>query len=1240
MYAVIPLHLCLKLSIICILADILNHHSFILALEPHIHAFFVSSQHGIDHVPCGYSSETFSNVTYPPCQTISLVLQQISNNSIPDINLSGHIFIESGIYQNDDFSSLLSTYFQEIVIEGIPRNNNTNDIVLENFIHINSKSLKFLNVHFQNVNLDSMINIATIYFEKCNFRNVTIDQIISIKESQFIHSSIFDSSLVLPFNTTIDNCHLKNSSILSLSGNEDWRDAWTFITRSTFQQVIFQSRFLLQNHGDQSKFRVSLRECEFLNSELYLSDANDLVLLDSSMNHTRCSIVFTTLVHVSRCTVTGNSFLSFASINKLVISHSQFNKCQGPVIGIYSSLWTHFKDCQFIENRNTPITTNGVASLLVDLCTFSHNRGGALHVKSGVEFVENTLTQHIDQSLNSALHPTTMVSISNSFGMSVPSNYILRTQVSINLCTFLNNSNNQEGGALYFENVNPGIFQCNFTDNYSERMNGGAVASYGNHLEVTQSTFVNNRAYLHGGAIYLSDALSIIDSNMFSNGPIATISDENDKYLYSNENLFESNKAFKGGALYVQLKQVKISNQQQKPSELTCVNNLATYSGGCLFIETVMNSIQFTIISKGNTALSYGPLIGRPLNHIKYEMRVQYEKETHFEHVFNNDNIPQLKLYPGQKVSKLEISIWNEPFEKVNFLSRGIQMKLKNSLISNNITLFQVVMNPPILDIPMDQPFLLTLNEVNQTLSLLNLSLASMKDVYELVPLQLCLFQEPNTHSMITIDMNLQILSCPSDKILDGFTIYGGVCIDIPKPRLDIIIPLVIVAMCLSSMIIPLCYACKVVIERLYRLHVKEKSEKQFEKVLNSTKDSLFLIDHYNNTINQKNSNDRDYSMEEFTHLSSVPLLSMEEKKELYSMNERNDSDEWSLSAKWKRKNKYLKSNSYVIPIEEIQVNHKIGEGSNGAVYHAIWNGCEVALKTLKEDLFIDNDEFEKEAALLSSLRHPNIVNLLGVCISSNSSSHRRVRTENSHRKCMIQEYLSKGTLEKLILDCKRGIQSMTFTQKVEILLGVAKGMAYLHGLKPKPVIHRDLKPANILLDQSWTSKVCDFGLSKIMGTNTSTTASIGTFYYMANEMIDGTENYNEKVDVYSFGIIMWELFFEENPYNSCSEKLYKFHKLQIQLGGLSIIFQVSKGLRPFIPFWNDEEQFMWTKEFIPQELRGEVSLEQFIHVENVYLDLMKQCWNGQPENRPPFLNVIDTLKRCHSMMKISKHEF
>ncbi|EFC48713.1 predicted protein [Naegleria gruberi] len=303
---------------------------------------------------------------------------------------------------------------------------------------------------------------------------------------------------------------------------------------------------------------------------------------------------------------------------------------------------------------------------------------------------------------------------------------------------------------------------------------------------------------------------------------------------------------------------------------------------------------------------------------------------------------------------------------------------------------------------------------------------------------------------------------------------------------------------------------------------------------------------------------------------------------------------------------------SVVIPVQDIEITKRIGEGGYGNVYKGLWVNTEVAIKSLKtaEGSF----EFEKEAAILSRLRHPNIVSFYGVCITETS-------------KYMITEFVKKGSLDKIIYKCKQNIEFLSLKEKINILIGVSNGMNYLHSLQPS-VIHRDLKPANILLDESNNCKVCDFGLVKIIGNNqlqTSMTVNVGTLFYIGNEGLQGSSTkITHKVDVYSFGIVMYELYFLENPYlNAASSKIHHFRKATCEDQPYTVPMKVLNNERPIIPFRNDEELHEWMNVY-GQETSAPFSVLKSVTED--YTKLMQQCWDMDPSNRPEFSDISKQL--------------
>lgn len=196
-----------------------------------------------------------------------------------------------------------------------------------------------------------------------------------------------------------------------------------------------------------------------------------------------------------------------------------------------------------------------------------------------------------------------------------------------------------------------------------------------------------------------------------------------------------------------------------------------------------------------------------------------------------------------------------------------------------------------------------------------------------------------------------------------------------------------------------------------------------------------------------------------------------------------------------------------------------IGEGGYGIVYHGILNdNTHVAIKNLLNNRGQAEKEFKVEVEAIGRVRHKNLVRLLGYC------------AEGAHRM-LVYEYVDNGNLEQWLHGDVGPCSPLTWEIRMNIILGTAKGLTYLHeGLEPK-VVHRDIKSSNILLSKQWNAKVSDFGLAKLLGSDNSyiTTRVMGTFGYVAPEYAS-TGMLNERSDVYSFGILIMELITGRNP--------------------------------------------------------------------------------------------------------------
>lgn len=204
------------------------------------------------------------------------------------------------------------------------------------------------------------------------------------------------------------------------------------------------------------------------------------------------------------------------------------------------------------------------------------------------------------------------------------------------------------------------------------------------------------------------------------------------------------------------------------------------------------------------------------------------------------------------------------------------------------------------------------------------------------------------------------------------------------------------------------------------------------------------------------------------------------------------------------------------IDFSELTVGTRVGIGFFGEVFRGFWNGTEVAIKVfLEQDLTAENmEDFCNEISILSRLRHPNVILFLGACTKP-------------PRLSMVTEYMEMGSLYYLIhLSGQK--KKLSWRRKLKMLRDICRGLMCIHRMK---IVHRDLKSANCLVNKHWTVKICDFGLSRIMiETPIKDSSSAGTPEWMAPELIRN-EPFTEKCDIFSLGVIMWELCTLNRPW-------------------------------------------------------------------------------------------------------------
>ncbi|KAL3740478.1 hypothetical protein ACJRO7_021718 [Eucalyptus globulus] len=192
---------------------------------------------------------------------------------------------------------------------------------------------------------------------------------------------------------------------------------------------------------------------------------------------------------------------------------------------------------------------------------------------------------------------------------------------------------------------------------------------------------------------------------------------------------------------------------------------------------------------------------------------------------------------------------------------------------------------------------------------------------------------------------------------------------------------------------------------------------------------------------------------------------------------------------------------------------NKIGEGGFGPVYKGLMSdGVQIAVKRLSRNSRQGCDEFKNEVLLIARLQHRNLVKLLGCCITG-------------EERMLVYEYMPNGSLDSLIFANRAG-NSLVWRRRFNIIVGVARGLLYLHRDSRLRIIHRDLKASNVLLDSEMNPKISDFGMARAFRGDQlpdKTKRVVGTYGYMSPEYaIDGI--FSTKSDVFSFGVLVLEI--------------------------------------------------------------------------------------------------------------------
>uniref|UniRef100_A0A8C9ZJ69 Mitogen-activated protein kinase kinase kinase 7 n=1 Tax=Sander lucioperca TaxID=283035 RepID=A0A8C9ZJ69_SANLU len=254
------------------------------------------------------------------------------------------------------------------------------------------------------------------------------------------------------------------------------------------------------------------------------------------------------------------------------------------------------------------------------------------------------------------------------------------------------------------------------------------------------------------------------------------------------------------------------------------------------------------------------------------------------------------------------------------------------------------------------------------------------------------------------------------------------------------------------------------------------------------------------------------------------------------------------------------------INYEDIEVEEVVGRGAFGVVCKAKWKGKDVAIKTIESES--ERKAFSVELRQLSRVNHPNIVKLYGSC---------------NNPVCLVMEYAEGGSLYN-VLHGAEPLPYYTASHAMSWCFQCSQGVAYLHGMKPKALIHRDLKPPNLLLVAGGTVlKICDFGTA--CDIQTHMTNNKGSAAWMAPEVFEGS-NYSEKCDVFSWGIILWEVITRRKPFDEIGGPAFR------------IMWAVHNGTRP--PLIKN----------LPKPIES----------------LMTRCWSKDPSQRPSMEEIVKIM--------------
>ncbi|XP_074569891.1 serine/threonine-protein kinase STY46-like [Curcuma longa] len=259
-------------------------------------------------------------------------------------------------------------------------------------------------------------------------------------------------------------------------------------------------------------------------------------------------------------------------------------------------------------------------------------------------------------------------------------------------------------------------------------------------------------------------------------------------------------------------------------------------------------------------------------------------------------------------------------------------------------------------------------------------------------------------------------------------------------------------------------------------------------------------------------------------------------------------------------------SDAWKIDFQLLKFGNKVASGSHSDLYQGTYCSQEVAIKVLKTECVDENmqREFAQEVFIMRNVHHENVVKFIGACTKP--------------KLCIITEFMTGGSVYDFLHKKKKTFELPSL---LRVAIDVCNGMNYLHR---NNIIHRDLKSANLLMDENEVVKVADFGVARVKPISGVMTAETGTYRWMAPEVIQH-KPYDHKADIFSFGIVIWELLTAKLPYQYLTP-------IQAAVG------VVQQGLRPTIPNTHPK-----------------------------LAKLLERCWKQDPADRPDFSEILEILQ-------------